>query len=468
MKKGRLYNRQEIELISKSAIGKSISDIAKEELITVDDTGIINKGGMGQMVEQILFGIKSNNESEPDFMPAGIELKVTPYKKIRGGKLSAKERLVLNIIDYMTEYKNDFKMSHFWFKNNTIQLLWYLWEPNKANKDLKITHEKLFELAKNEDLKQIEADWKYIIKKIKDGKAHELSEADTMYLGACTKGENAKSLREQPFSNIMAMQRAFCFKNSYMTQLVRKYIGDYSDVESILSGSDLLFDDYIEKVTNRYIGKTVEELKCIFNITGTTKDDCSRIVNRMFNLKRGLNNTEEFIKANIISKTIRIGKNGKIREDISFPAFKFDEIINEKWDDSELKNQLETTKYMFFIFKSDGNNYSFDGFKKFNMPERIIENIIKPFWIETVETIKTGVKFTHKNNTIQNNLPGITHNGYMHVRPHTGKAAYKLHDGTTKGNIRKYADKLPNGEYMTKQAFWFNRSYIEKIINDSK
>ena len=27
MKKGRLYNRQEIELISKSAIGKSVNDI---------------------------------------------------------------------------------------------------------------------------------------------------------------------------------------------------------------------------------------------------------------------------------------------------------------------------------------------------------------------------------------------------------------------------------------------------------
>ena len=215
MKKGRLYNRQEIEIISKSAIGKSINDILNEEVITIEDKDYPNKGGLGQMVEQFLFGIQTNSDSEPDFMPAGIELKVTPYKKLKDGKLSAKERLVLNIIDFMTEYKNDFKSSHFWFKNNTIQLLWYLWEPNKDSKDLKITHEKLLELAKNEDLKQIEEDWKYIINKIKEGKAHELSEADTMYLGACPKGANAGSVREQPFSDILAMQRAFCFKNSY-------------------------------------------------------------------------------------------------------------------------------------------------------------------------------------------------------------------------------------------------------------
>ena len=109
-----------------------------EEVVTIDNSGV-NKGGLGQLVEQYLFGIQNNSEPEPDFMPAGIELKVTPYKRIKDGKLSAKERLVLNIINYMDEWKNDFKDSHFWFKNNTIQLLWYLWEPNKDNKKFKIT-----------------------------------------------------------------------------------------------------------------------------------------------------------------------------------------------------------------------------------------------------------------------------------------------------------------------------------------
>ena len=37
MKKGRLYNRQEIEIISKSAIGKSVNDILNEEVITIEN-----------------------------------------------------------------------------------------------------------------------------------------------------------------------------------------------------------------------------------------------------------------------------------------------------------------------------------------------------------------------------------------------------------------------------------------------
>ena len=51
----------------------------------------------------------------------------------------------------------------------------------------------------------IKKDWELINQKIKDGKAHELSEGDTFYLGACTKGSTAaKSLRKQPFNEIKA------------------------------------------------------------------------------------------------------------------------------------------------------------------------------------------------------------------------------------------------------------------------
>ena len=51
-----------------------------------------------------------------------------------------------------------------------------------------------------------------------------LSEGDTVYLGAASKGSNKYSVRDQPFSDIKAMQRAFSLKQSYMTALVRKYI----------------------------------------------------------------------------------------------------------------------------------------------------------------------------------------------------------------------------------------------------
>ena len=456
MKKGRLYNKQEIEIISKSAIGKSIEDIMNEEVVTIDNSGV-NKGGLGQLVEQYLFGIQNNSESEPDFMPAGIELKVTPYKRIKGGKLSAKERLVLNIINYMDEWKNDFKDSHFWFKNNTIQLLWYLWEPNKDNKKFKITHEKLLELAKNEDLEQIEEDWNYIIQKIKDGKAHEISEADTMYLGACTKGANASSKREQPFNDILAMQRAFCFKTSYMTQLVRKYIGDYSDVEKVLKGTKDTFNQYVSEVVNKYKGKSQKELMREFNIDSKAKNINSMLISRMFNVQSKLADTEEFQKANIIPKTIRIEENGRIKESISFPAFKYTELINQNWEDSDLREQLETTKYMFFVFKKTKGQYIFKGIKLWNMPETDIETSVMEMWKKTYNAISTGnIVKSITNGIRKTNFPGMSENEVCHVRPHGRNAKDTA--------PLPVADKLTGATKYTKHCFWINNKYIKDLF----
>ena len=98
MKKGRHYSEEEVKLIAQSAIGKTFKEIIDSELITIENNKI-QKGSLGDIIEEALFGIEKNTESEPDFIDAGIELKVTPYKRNKDNTLSAKERLVLNIID---------------------------------------------------------------------------------------------------------------------------------------------------------------------------------------------------------------------------------------------------------------------------------------------------------------------------------------------------------------------------------
>lgn len=459
MKKGRLYNKEEIQTISKSVLGKSVNDILKEEHIIINNKEK-NKGGLGQLVEKYLFGIENNNNSEPDFMPAGIELKLTPYKKIRKGQLSAKERLTLNIIDFKEEYKNEFKTSHFWFKNNKIQLLWYLWEKGKDKKDLIITNEKLLELENSDDLKQIAEDWNYIIQKIKEGKAHEISEADTMYLGACTKGTNSLSLREQPFNYIPAMQRAFCFRSSYMTQLVRKYIGDYSNIEKVLKNKTDTFNEFVNNVIIKYKNKTQKELLKEFNINTNAKNINSILISRMFNIKGKLVLTEEFQKANIIPKTIRIEENGKIIESISFPYFKYTDIINEEWQTCKLKEELETTKYMFFVFKKEHNEYVFKGIKLWNMPEIDIETYVMDMWKKTYNTIKSGniIKSIDINGIRKTNFVGSSENRVCHVRPH----------GRNANDVCKLpvADKLTGVTEYTKHCFWLNNKYLQEVLSE--
>lgn len=459
MKKGRHYSREEIEVISKSIIGKSFKDIISMNYYVLDESGV-KKGSLGNIIEQSLFGIEPNQYSEPDFIDAGIELKVTPYKKNKDNTLSAKERLVLNMIDYMTEYKNQFYASHFWFKNNKLEIIWYLHEDNKEKLNFKITNEVLLDLSVSEDLKQIEEDWNIIIEKIKSGKSHEISEADTMYLGACTKGANANSVRRQPFSDILAKNRAFCFKNSYMTQLVRKYIGDYNTVEKILSNNEQTFKDFINNVINKYKGKTQKELMNNFNIDSTAKNLNSILVSRMFGVKGNLSETDEFLKANIIPRTVRVEENGRIKESMPFPAFKYTEIVKQSWETSDLKEKLESTKYMFFVFKMKKGEYVFNGIKLWNMPELILENEVKTMWEKTFEIIKNGniVKKIDDNGYRITNFPGMSENKVCHVRPHArdAKDTFPL----------PVADKLTGQKDYTKHCFWLNNNYLEEILKE--
>ena len=459
MKKGRHYSREEIAVIASSAIGKTFNEINQLTYITGDENKV-QKGSFGGIIETGLFGIEANGESEPDFIDAGIELKVTPYKKNKDNSLSAKERLVLNMIDYKEEYKKEFETSHFWYKNNTLQIMWYLYEENKNKLDFKITHEKLLELELSEDLEQIKKDWNTIVNKIKAGKAHEISEGDTMYLGACTKGANSSDLTTQPCSEIKAMRRAFCFKNSYMTQLVRKYIGDYSNVEKVLKGTKSTFDEFVNDIVNKYKNKSQKELMKLFDIDSTAKSVNAMLISRMFDVKGNLSDTDEFLKANIIPKTIRIEENGKIKESMSFPAFKYVDIVKQEWETSELREMFETTKFLFFVFKKENNEYVFKGIKLWNMPEVTLDTDVKNMWEKTIDIIKTGniVKSIDSNGNRETNFPGMSENKVCHVRPHARDAKDT--------NLLPVKDKLTGMTEYTKHCFWLNSKYIEEIVND--
>lgn len=72
--------------------------------------------------------------------------------------------------------------------------------------------------------KNLAHDFEIIVEKIRNGKAHELSEGDTLYLGAAPKAATSRDRRKQPFSAELAKPRAFAFKNSYMTYVLNNYI----------------------------------------------------------------------------------------------------------------------------------------------------------------------------------------------------------------------------------------------------
>lgn len=468
-KKIEYKTQEEILIRGTEAIGKTVRQIDKYGRI--DSDGI--KGSIGHVVEESLYGYKINSDAEPDFPEAGVELKVSGVIKDKNG-YKAKERLVLNIINYMKEAYTTFETSSFWHKNQVLMMLFYEYVRDRKPGDFVFLKAMLFRYPE-EDLAIIKDDWKKIVEKIRAGKAHELSEGDTLYLGACTKGATAgSSLREQPFSDIPAKQRAYCLKNKYMTHLVRAYVfGEEQDEHIIKSVSELAgksFESFVTAKLQEYKGKSVEELKQIFDVKSDAKNLGALLAYKILGIKG--NKAAELENAGVAVKTIRIQYNGKIKECMSFPPFKFREVAEETWEDAEFANTLRDTRFLFIVYRFDKEGVlRFMGGQFWNMPYSDIENHVKKVWERTKDILNSGrLTVAVRNNRMMNNLPAQKDNPVSHVRPHGATrlgTTNSLPEGT-KVNIESsdgsfvwpYEDRFPT------QCFWLNNSYILSQLDE--
>ena len=220
--------------------------------------------------------------------------------------------------------------------------------------------------------------------------------------------------------------------------------------------------------------KTAFELGESFNMEYKWQKGYYSILSDKITMKilwvKNMEKVEEFEKANIRTKTIRVSNDGKIQEDISFPAFKFDKLILESWEDSELSEMLETTKFLFITYRintktvaefkrlgeEEKNKFlTLDKIYLWNAPIDDIEILAKETWEETIRIIKEWVIITREElknwkYKLQNNLPSLSETQMIHVRPH--------------GKNRDDTDILPDWRELTKQCFWFNKNYIARQL----
>ncbi|WP_299135708.1 Sau3AI family type II restriction endonuclease [uncultured Tenacibaculum sp.] len=431
--------------------------------IEIEKHGYRGKGNFGQILEKFYFGYEPNSDAEPDFKEAGIELKSSPLKTLKNGQYRSKERLVLNIINYLEVHKEEFETSSFWKKNAHLLLVFYLHERDLDLLDYLIKLVDGWQYP-NEDLKIIKQDWEFINQKIKDGKAHELSEGDTFYLGACTKGSTAlKSFRDQPFNKQQAKQRAYSLKQGYVNHI----IANIAQEETAVYGKIIEQPEILEKVRSieeivilkfhPFYGKSAEQIEqeLGLELNQKAKSYFANLTNAILGLELG-QKIEEFEKADIQVKTIRLKENDLPKEDISFPTFEYQELLETHWEDSDFKNILES-KFFFVFYQFEGENLILRKVKFWNMPySDILE--AKNVWEEIVKTVSNGeiVKEVTEKGVRKTYFPKKTENKVSHVRPHARNAAdtYEL----------PVADKLTGLTEYTKHCFWINASYVKDEI----
>ena len=421
------------------------------------------RGTFGLILETDYFGLERNNESRPDFEEAGIELKSTPLKRLRSGELRAKERISLSMIDYkkLAEESGSLYSTSFWSKIKRMLLVFYEYSQELSVEDYPIRLVSLWEFPESDKL-VIARDWALIKSYVDHGQAHQLSEGLTNYLGAATKGSSSRDLTCQPYSSEMAMRRCFSLKTTYVNRIVKRLLSNAEEnLFSSLTTQELKSRTIEEAFTSRgtkFIGKSIEEICRHFSQHDFNMSSYS-VYSKITRLILGSsvqNLPLELVNADITLRTVRIKPNGVPKEAVSFPSFKFAEIVEESWYVSRLFELLDSKKFLFSIFAYENDILIFKGLKFWTMPNADVR-ICKNVWEHTKEIILKGevVKKVTSSRRLTN-FKKSSDRMVIHVRPHArnAKDTYPL----------PVRDKLTGSIKYTKHSFWLNPRYLSEIL----
>ena len=467
-------DKQSILMYARELLGKCVHDLYPDAQYAKAG----NKGGLGQRIEEVHFKFSNNSESEPDFKEAGVELKCTPMKLLKDGSMVSKERLVLNIINYLEEYDKTYATSSFTHKNATILLMFYLHLKKVDRFDLLFKIIRLWSIP-DEDLKIFMDDWAVIHNKIANGLAHQLSEGDTLYLAACVKGsKGGADKRAQKGTDVLADQRAYSIKSAYINHIIvdslsypemvseviisEKKKAQIEDKKSnpnkykkrsvgriVKSMSDYrpgeTFEELVIRRFSSYFGKTVREIACRLrtSISTSPKAVSYSVCRAILGVKS--RRIDEFEKAGLQLKTIRLEYNGNLKEAMSFQTVKYKEIIEEDdWYSSDWYETIGAKRFLFIVFRKRKDGAPQDAVLErvffWAMPKSDVDSI-ESFWQDTRDKIRAG----DYNHFIKQSESEI-----CHIRP--------------KAKNSRDMMETPQGGWAKKFCYWLNREYVLNIV----
>lgn len=452
---------------------KTLNDFIQDNKANINSK---NKGNFGQLIENIFFFIKTNNYDGADFPDIPLELKVAGVEPTSSrdrhvnisGDWKQKEVLPLSAISFNGIVKEEFLTSKFLEKNKNLLLIFYKYKSRQSplDNEIKITGIWSFSEIPEHDKKIIIDDWEKIKSKVMKGDAHNLSKKDTNYLEAMP-SNNVNSFTTQPFNKEKARTKKFAFKHGYMHSVIAKLGSSNIQTESLYKEGDenISLSEKIYEKFKPYVGMSGDEIASILGIENLEcKNAYSRVTNKLLNKifnvpddKKIGSYIEEFSKAEIKIKTIRLNSKNMPHEDVSLSStLIFEEIIDEDWDNSRYKNFIDN-KFLFIFFKESAKGFVLDKISYWNINNEDLKEA-KRVWEIAKNRIENGqiINYFDSRNRAISFFPKSVDSYMAHVR--------------TKGRDSKDTAKLPVKDNLTgaedfpKHCFWFNKEYIRDNI----
>lgn len=215
----------------------------------------------------------------------------------------------------------------------------------------------------------------------------------------------------------------------------------------------------IEKNTDieKLYGMSIEEILKSLELekfNGKSKNSLSIISKSILNkLKTNLDNDE------ILVKSIKLNIANRLKESISFPPFKFNQLSSETWENSSFYKLFAHKKIMFFVYKEEFSKVYFVKTQIYEISRTDLEEI-KRIWFDTKNKLKEGnIVREELNGKLKTSFIGSSESYLAHIRPHARNSndTDELPCADSRTGIKK----------LVKQSIWINNKFIEKIIRGS-
>lgn len=214
----------------------------------------------------------------------------------------------------------------------------------------------------------------------------------------------------------------------------------------------------IENVICQYRDIPSTQLAKIFMVKMDSKNAFSSLAYKIIENSGSLSLMQLLFDDDFRLKTVRLDKYGRLKESISLPVFRYNDIVEETWETSGLRTYFHQKIFAFMVFRAEGRDLFLNKIVLWKMPEDVLETSAYEVWKRTRDLLNRGlvVKYIDNRGRYFTYFPSSVDNPYIHVRPHAQnrRDTFPL----------PVADKLTGLTQYPKHSFWLNRTYILKIV----
>ncbi len=440
----RTASTAEILSVAHGLVGRTLGDISGRGSVSrVSEAR--TKGDVGAIVEAY-FSIPPNTSPLPDFPGAGIELKTVPLFA-RSREVVVKERTFIAKIDYHALAGEEWTRATVRKKLQKVLFVFYRWAPAVDISAFTVEHVLLWS-PDDRTLPFLETDWRTVRDKVRGGQAHLISEGDGRILGAATKSATGADRQRQPFSAELAKPRGWALKPTFVRSIfVESTVPDRqleSLVDAIGANAGTDFERQVLDHFDRYVGKRVGDVAALLGLPSTAaKHRAAIVVRRALGQRQPELRIKEFERLGIEIKIVRLAADARPYEAMSFPAFRYGELVAEQWEDSDLLARLNR----LLVVPVEGRT------KETSVDQCVIR---APFFWSPSGPELDGIRQEWEMFRAEvaaglaGSLTPASGTRYIHVRP-------KARDSTD-------TDDAPGLGPVVKKCFWLNQRFVQELV----